>query len=128
MKGHILTSEVQTKFSVQVVLPDGDYKGHRVLVDLGCQALAVANPNVSADQVPEKYEFPQQRCLHQANTSTPICLKSGVACLYAFEGTTLKVLSFPRSEPWMQKTLPSVHKGCCKMVERSFSARGFGLV
>ena len=59
---------------------------------------------------------------------TSICLKFGVACLVALEGTTLKVLSFPRSEPRMQKTLPSVHKGCCKMVEGSFLARGVGMV
>ena len=37
MKGHIVTSEVQTELSVEVVLPNGEFKALGVLVDLGCQ-------------------------------------------------------------------------------------------
>ena len=37
MKGHIVTSEVQTELSVEVVLPNGEFKALAVLVDLGCQ-------------------------------------------------------------------------------------------
>ena len=35
MKGHILTSEVPTDLSVQVVLPNGELKALRDLVDFG---------------------------------------------------------------------------------------------
>ena len=59
MKGHIVTSEVQTELSVQVVLPNGELKTLRVLVDFGCQAVALANPNVFGEQISEKYESPQ---------------------------------------------------------------------
>ena len=72
MKGHILTSEAQTELSVQVVLPNGEFKALRVLVDFGCQAVFLANPNVFGDQISEKYESPQQRGLLQAENETPL--------------------------------------------------------
>ena len=46
MKGHIVTSEVQTELSVQVVLPNTEFKALCVLVDFWCQTVALANPNV----------------------------------------------------------------------------------
>ena len=67
-----MTSEVQTELSVQVVLPNGESKALRVLVDFGCQAVALANPNVFGDQISEKYESPQRRRLLQANNETPL--------------------------------------------------------
>ena len=72
MKGHIVTSEIQTELSVQVVLPNGERKALRVLVDFGCQAVALANPNVFGDQLSEKYESPQRRRLLQADNETPL--------------------------------------------------------
>ena len=42
MKGHIVTSEIQTELSVQVVLPNGEFKALGVLVAFGCQAVALA--------------------------------------------------------------------------------------
>ena len=72
MKGHIVTSEVQTELSVQVVLPNGELKTLRVLVDFGCQAVALANPNVFGEQISEKYESPQRRRLLQADNETPL--------------------------------------------------------
>ena len=53
MTGHIVTSEVQTELSVQVVLPNGEFKAVRVLVNFGCRAVAFANPNVFGDQISE---------------------------------------------------------------------------
>ena len=53
MKGHIVTSEIQTELSLQVVLPHGELKALRVLVDLGCHAVALANLNVFGDQLSE---------------------------------------------------------------------------
>ena len=49
MKGHIVTSEIQTELSVQVVLPNGEFKALCVLVDFGCQAGALANTKVFGD-------------------------------------------------------------------------------
>ena len=72
MKGHIVTSEVQTELSVQIVLPNGELKTLRVLVDFGCQAVALANPNVFGEQISEKYESPQRRRLLQADNETPL--------------------------------------------------------
>ena len=72
MKGHIVTSEVQTELSVQVVLPNGEFQALRVLVDLGCQAVAWASPNVFGDQISEKYESPQPRRLLQVDKETPL--------------------------------------------------------
>ena len=72
MKWHIVTSEVQTNFSVQDVLPNRDFKALRVLVDFGSQAVALANPNVFGDQFPETYESPQWRRLLQADDETPL--------------------------------------------------------
>ena len=72
MKGHIVTSEVQTGLAVQVVLPNGEFQALRVLVDFGCPAVASANPNVFGDQISEKYESPQRRCLLQADNETPL--------------------------------------------------------
>ena len=46
-----MTSEVQTELSVQVVLPNGEFKAFRVLLDFGCQAVALAGPNVFGDQI-----------------------------------------------------------------------------
>ena len=46
-----MTSEIQTELSVQVVLPNEELKALRVLVDFGCQAVALANPNVFEDQI-----------------------------------------------------------------------------
>ena len=71
MKGHIVTSEVQTKLSVQLALPNGEYKPLRVLVDFWCQAVTLANPNVFGDHISEKYESPQGRRLLQADNETP---------------------------------------------------------
>ena len=72
MKGHIVTSEIQMKLCVQVVLPNGEFKAFRFLVDLGCQAVALANPNVFGDQISEKYESPQRRHPLQADNETPL--------------------------------------------------------
>ena len=72
MKGHIVTSEVETELSVQVVLPNGEFKALSVLVDFGCSALVLANPNVFGDQISEKYESPQRRRLLQADNETPL--------------------------------------------------------
>ena len=69
----MVTSEIQTELSVQVVLPNGEIKALRVLVEIfGCQAVALANPNVFGDQLSEKYESPQQRRLLQADNETPL--------------------------------------------------------
>ena len=67
-----MTGEIQTELSVQVVLPNGERKALRVLVDFGCQAVALANPNVFGDQLSEKYESPQRRRLLQADNETPL--------------------------------------------------------
>ena len=72
MKGHIVTSEVQTELPVQAVLPNGEFKALRVLVDFGCQAVALANPKFLGVQISEKYESPQRRRLLQADTETPL--------------------------------------------------------
>ena len=53
-----MTSEIQTGLSVQVVLPNGEIKALRVLVDFGCQVVALANPNLFGDQISEKYDSP----------------------------------------------------------------------
>ena len=68
----MVTSEIQTPLSVQVVLPNGDFKALRVLVEFGCQAGALANPNVFGDQISEKYESLQRRGLLQADNETPL--------------------------------------------------------
>ena len=68
----MVTSEIQTELSVQVVLANGEFKAPRVLVDFGCQAVALANSNVLGDQISEKYESPQRRRLLQANNETPL--------------------------------------------------------
>ena len=57
-KGHIVTSEIQTELCVPVILPNGEFKALRVLVDFGFEAVALANPNVFGDQISKKYEFP----------------------------------------------------------------------
>ena len=67
-----MTSEIQTELSVQVVLPNGAFKALRVLLDFGCQAVALAYPNVFGDQFSEKYESPQRRRLLQADNETPL--------------------------------------------------------
>ena len=67
-----MISEVQNKLSVQVVLPNGEFKASRVLVDFGCQAVALANPNVFGDPISEKYASPQRRRLLQADNETPL--------------------------------------------------------
>ena len=72
MKGHIVTSEVQTEVSVQVVLPNGEPKTLRVSLDFGCQAVALANPSVFGDRISEKYQSPQRRRLLQADNETPL--------------------------------------------------------
>ena len=72
MKGHIVTSEIETELSVQVVLPKGERKALRLLVDFGCQAVPLANPNVFGDQSSERYESPQWRRLLQADNETPL--------------------------------------------------------
>ena len=53
-----MTSEIQTELSVQVVLPNGERKALRVLVDFGCQAVALANPNVFGDNSPKNMNPP----------------------------------------------------------------------
>ena len=72
MKSHILTSEIQTKLFVQVVLPNGEFKALCFLMNFGCQAVALANPNVFGDQISEKYESPQRRRLLEADNETPL--------------------------------------------------------
>ena len=72
MKGHIVTSEVQTELSVQVVLRDGKFKAFRLLVDFGCQAVALTNPNVFGDENSEKYDYPRRRRVLQADNETPL--------------------------------------------------------
>ena len=54
-----MTNEGQTKLSVQVVLPNGEIKALRVLVDFACVGVALANANVFGDRISEKYESPQ---------------------------------------------------------------------
>ena len=71
MKGHIVTNEVQTELSVQVVLLIGESKAPCALVDFGCQAVALANHNVFSDQITDKYESPKRRRLLQADNKTP---------------------------------------------------------
>ena len=58
MRGHIVTSEVQTELGVRVVLPNGKFNTLRILVDFACQAVNLANPNVFGVQISEKYESP----------------------------------------------------------------------
>ena len=72
MKWHFVTSEVETKLSIEVVLPNGEFKALGVLVHFGCQAVALANPNVFGDQISEKYESLQRRRLFQADNNTPL--------------------------------------------------------
>ena len=72
MKGHIVTSEVETELSVQVVFPNQEFKTLHVLVDFGCQVVASANPNVCADQISKEYEYPEKSCLLQADNETPL--------------------------------------------------------
>ena len=67
-----MTSEVQTELSVQVVLPNGEFKALRVLVDFGCQAVTLANPHVFGDQISEEYESPQRRRILQTDNETPL--------------------------------------------------------
>ena len=67
-----MTSEIQTEHFVQVVLPNGEFEALRVLVDFGCQAVALANPNVFGDGISEKYESSQRRRLLQADNETPL--------------------------------------------------------
>ena len=67
-----MTSEIQTELCVHVVLPNGEFKALCILVDFGCQAVALANPNVFGDQLSEKYESPQRRRLLQADNETPL--------------------------------------------------------
>ena len=67
-----MTTEIQTELSVQVILPNGEFKALCALVDFGCQAVALANPNVFGDQISEKYESPQRRRLLQADNETPL--------------------------------------------------------
>ena len=66
----MVTSEVQTELSLQVVLPNGELKAIRFLVDFGCQAVALANPNVFGAQILKIYESPQRRPLLQADNET----------------------------------------------------------
>ena len=65
-----MTSEIQTELSVQVVLPNGELKALQVLVDFGCQAVALANPNVFGDLLSGKYESLQRRRLLQVDNET----------------------------------------------------------
>ena len=67
-----MTSEVQTKISVQVFLPDGECKALRVLLFFGCQAVTLANPNVFGDRISDKCESPERRRLLQADRETPL--------------------------------------------------------
>ena len=67
-----MTSEIQTELSVQVLLPNGEFKAFRILVDFWCQAVALANPNIFGDQISGKYESPEQRHLLQADNETPL--------------------------------------------------------
>ena len=53
-----MTSELPTELAVQVVLPNAEFKALGVLVDFGCQAIALANANVFGDRIFEKYASP----------------------------------------------------------------------
>ena len=72
MRGRIVTGEVQTESSVQVVLPNGEFKTLSVLVDFGCQAVAFANRNVFGDRISEEDECPVRRLLPQADNEAPL--------------------------------------------------------
>ena len=67
-----MTTEAQTELSVQVVLPNGGFKALCGLMDFGCQAVTLANPNVFGDQISKKYESTQRRRLLQADNETPL--------------------------------------------------------
>ena len=67
-----MTSEVQTEVFVQVVLPNGEFKTLRVLVDFGCQAVALPNQKIFGDKISDEYESPQWRRLIQDNNNTPL--------------------------------------------------------
>ena len=73
MKGYIVTSEVQTEPSVQVILPNKEFEALCVWVDFGCQAVALANPKVFLrPNLFKKYESPPRRRLLQADNKTPL--------------------------------------------------------
>ena len=60
------------ELSVQVVLPNEEFKALHVSVDFAYQAVALANPNDFGDQFSEKYESRQRRRLLQADNETPL--------------------------------------------------------
>ena len=59
-------------FPFRLFYPMEKFKYIRVLVDFGCQAVALANPNVFEDLISGKYESRQQRRLLQADNETPL--------------------------------------------------------
>ena len=107
-----MTSEIQTELSIQVVLPNGDFKALRVLVGFGCEAVALANPNVFGDQISKKYESPQRRRLLQADMRR-LCL-GGDEQIYGqtqFTGIVDGSVSLPRVaqyglSPYLVPNLP----------------------
>ena len=72
MKGHIGTGEGQTELSKQVLLPNGELKALRVLVDFKCEAVPLTNPNSFGDQICKQYEPPKRRHLLPADKETPL--------------------------------------------------------
>ena len=67
-----MTSEIQTELSVQVVLPNGEFKALRVLVDFWCQAVALVNPMFLDTKSPKNMNPPKRRRLLQADNETPL--------------------------------------------------------
>ena len=108
-----MTSGIQTKLCVQVVLPNGKFKALRVLVDFGCQAVALANLIVFWDQLSEKYESPQRRRLLQADDETPLLGgDEQIDVKIQFSGVVDGSVSLPRVaqhgvSPYLVPNLPS---------------------
>ena len=114
MKGHIVTSEIPTELSVQVVFRSREFKPLRVWVDFGCQGVALANPYVFGDQISEKYESPQRRRLLQADNETPLLGGGGdqIDVKIQFTGVVNGILSLPcvaqyGVSPYLVPNLPS---------------------
>ena len=72
-----MTSEIQTELSVQVVLPNGEFKALGVLVDFGCQWSLWPTPMILETKSPKNmnppkkgaYSKPIMRRLCQGGTS-----------------------------------------------------------
>ena len=102
-----MTSEVQTELSVRVVLPHAEFKTLLALVDFGCQAVALANPNDFREQIPRRYESLQRRRLLQANNETP--MPGGGTS----ESRTLVFSNFLRTSHALQTLCPDLQGRQC---------------